>query len=78
MLGVDGVHGGEVVEVLEEDGGFDDLGEAAAAGFEDGFEVGEDLLACSAMPPGTTCWVSGSSAIWPEVKSRFPARTAWE
>ena len=43
MLGVDGVHGGEVVEVLEEDGGFDDLGEAAAGGFENGFEVGEDL-----------------------------------
>ena len=43
MLGVDGVHGREVVEVFEEDGGFDDLGEAAAGGFEDGFEVGEDL-----------------------------------
>ena len=43
MLGVDGVYGGEVVEVFEEDGSFDDLGEVAAAGFKDGFEVGEDL-----------------------------------
>ena len=37
VFGVDGIHGGEVVEVFEEDGGFDDLGEAASGGFEDCF-----------------------------------------
>ena len=30
------------------------------------------------MPPATTCWVAGSSAIWPAVKMRFPRRIAWE
>ena len=43
MLGVNGIHCGEVVEILEKNGGFDDLREAAAAGFENRFQVGEDL-----------------------------------
>ncbi len=42
VFGVEGVHGGEVGHVLEEDGGFDDVGEVQAGGGEDGLEVLED------------------------------------
>jgi hypothetical protein len=41
-LGVEGVHGGEVGHVFEEDGGFDDVGEVEAGGGEDSLEVFED------------------------------------
>ena len=44
MVGVDGVHGGEVVEILEEDGGFEYVLEAGAGGFEDGFEIQKDAV----------------------------------
>jgi hypothetical protein len=43
MFRVDGIHCGEVVEVLQEHGSFDDERQTAPAGFEDRFEVGEDL-----------------------------------
>ena len=33
------IHGREIVHVLEKDGGFDDLAQAAASSFEHGFEV---------------------------------------
>ena len=39
ILGVDGVHGGEVAHVLEEDSGFDDVDEVHACLLEDGFEA---------------------------------------
>ena len=39
VLGIDRVHGGEVVHVLEEDRGLHDAGEARAAGLEHGGEV---------------------------------------
>jgi hypothetical protein len=41
--GVDGVHGGEIVHVFEEDGCFDDVTETAVAGVEDGLQVFERL-----------------------------------
>lgn len=42
VLCVDGVHGGEVLHIFEEDDGLDDAGEIAAGGDEDGFDVFED------------------------------------
>ena len=50
VFGVEGVHGGEVGHVFEEDGGFDDVGEVEAGGGEDGLEVFEDAggLGCDA------------------------------
>ncbi len=40
--GVEDVHGGEVGHVLEEDGGFDDVGDVQVSSGEDGSEVFKD------------------------------------
>ena len=50
VFSVDRVHGGEIAEVLEEDGGFDDAVEAASASLKHGLEVFEDTggLLCDA------------------------------
>ena len=44
VAGVDLVHGGEVVHVLEEDGGLENVGEREVDGVEDGAEVFADAL----------------------------------
>ncbi len=42
-FGVDCVHGGEVVHVFEEDGGFYDVAEIRAASRQDGFQIFQHL-----------------------------------
>ncbi len=42
IAGVDGVHGGEVVHVLQKDHGLDHAGEVGAGGGKHGFQVLED------------------------------------
>ena len=75
--GIDLVHRGEVRHVDQEDRGLEHAGQVEPAASRMARRFGSTRSVCSAIPPATISPVDGSSAIWPAVKRKPPARVAW-
>ena len=52
ILGVDGVDGGEIIHILDENGGFDHFGDVRAGGGQQGGDVLKDLVCLGLQPLG--------------------------